>query len=242
MRMTHYFGGAAALVVPVLLLTAIVGIWGTGGETHVKLGLFASVYTVGVHTLLILFMILTGRIIKAAMAARPLGDEFLGELNTFFAEKKAYPIALLGAVLAVATAILGYGHRGLGLPTAVHILVGIGTIVFNALVLPLEWKTLGRNQRLLDKTARELDRLDREAPPEVSEDIVESWASPSVRWLLFAASWWTPYLYWGIVEYRGDFGPVSLHPWMELSALGLVAAWLTRRGSYSSDSSSRSNA
>jgi len=239
--MTHYFGAAAALVVPLLLLTAITGIYWNGGETHLKLGLFASVYTVGVHTLLIMFMILTGRIIKAAMSARPLGAEFLGELNTFFAEKKAYPVALLGAVFAVATAILGYGQRGLGLPNAIHILVGIGTIVFNALALPLEWKALRRNQGLLDKTAHELDRLDREAPPEPSKDIVESWASPSVRWLLFAASWWTPYFYWGIVEYRGDFGPVSLHPWIELSALGLLAAWITRRGSYSAESNSRSS-
>lgn len=244
MRMTHYFGAAAALVVPALLLTAITGIWGGAGERHIGIGLFSSVYTVGVHTLLILFMILTGRIIKAAMKARPLSPEFLEELNAFFAHKRAYPMALLGAVFAVGTAILGYAPRGLGLSSAVHMLVGIGAIVFNAVALPVEWRALRRNQDLLDRTARELDRLEREEPLPPVEPEDESWASPAVRWLLFAASWWTPYLYWGVVEYRGDFGPVSIHPWLELSALGLVAAWLSRRrdgDDYSESSSPKSS-
>jgi hypothetical protein len=40
-----------------------------------------------------------------------------------------------------------------------------------------------------------------------------------------------PYLYWGIVTWRGDFSKVSLHPWIELSGIGVLMIFLSlRRG------------
>lgn len=227
MRMLHYFGALSALVVPALVVTAVTGIWMSGGETHLTVGLLTAIYVVAVHTLLIMFMIVTGRVLKSAMQSRPLAPEFLDELNQFFARKSAYPAALLAAVAVVATAVLGYAQRGFGITPAIHMLAGLGTLLLNLWALPIEWMTLRDNQGLLDRTAAELDRLDRSGVP-ARELPPESWASPSVRWLLFAAAWWAPYVYWAVVEHRGDFSDVSVHPWVELSVLGVVAAWLAR--------------
>ena len=78
MRMQHYFAAAVAITAPALLLTAGLGILGDP-ELHLKVGLVTAMATVGTHTLLILFMIVTGRVLKEAMASRPLPAEFLSE-------------------------------------------------------------------------------------------------------------------------------------------------------------------
>ena len=101
MRMVHYFGLGITLAIPALLATAAFGIFGDR-VLHLKVGLVSAILTVGVHTLLILFMIVTGRVLKAAMASRVLPAEFLGELNDFFAKKSAYPLAVFSAVAIAA--------------------------------------------------------------------------------------------------------------------------------------------
>src|SRR5262245_58400914 len=104
--MVHYFAAFAALVVPALVWAAYTGFAG-GGESHVNAGLFAAVIAVLAHTLVILFVLVTGRVLKEAMATRPFPKAFLDELNEFFARKKAYPAAILGASATAAAAVLG---------------------------------------------------------------------------------------------------------------------------------------
>ncbi len=101
MRMIHYFGAAAILTIISLLASAWLGISGQL-EVHFRVALVTAILTIGTHSLLILFMIITGRIIREAILHRDLPDEFLAELNEFFRRKKAYPAALLGAVSIVA--------------------------------------------------------------------------------------------------------------------------------------------
>jgi hypothetical protein len=232
MRMVHYFLAMALIAVPALLLTAATGIFAGPGELHLSVGLFAAIFTVATHTLLILFMIVTGKVLKAAMATRPLSPEFLTELNAFFAEKRAYPVSALAAVSIVAAAVLGYGRRAFDLPAEVHMLVGIGALAFNLWALSVEVAALRENQALLDRTARALDALDRERDargevlPEEAEAPVPAW-----RWLVFAGSAWLPYLYWGVIEWKGEFHRVSM--WLPvvcgvLSLGALVGAWGAR--------------
>jgi hypothetical protein len=231
MRMAHYFAALAALVIPALLWTAWTG-FALGGEVHVGWGLFGAVYTAAVHTLLILFMLVTGRVLKEAMAARPLGPEFLSELNQFFAKKKAYPVALLAASVTAAAAVLGFAHRGFGTPTWIHWSAGLAAIALNLWAIPAEYRALRENQGLLDRAARELDRIDREQQAKGGSAVpvvdLEQPFDPAgaARWgLIVAVSAWFPYLYWALIVWRGDFARVSLHPWIEGSILGL-AVWL----------------
>jgi len=228
MRMWHYFVAAAALCIPALLATALSGVTLEGGETHLMIGLVSGILVVGTHTLVIMFMIITGRILREAMRARPLGDEFLVELNEFFARRTAYPVAVLAAFLTVATGVLGYTARGFDFPPAVHVSAGFVALAVNVWALSLEVRVLRENQVLVDRAAAELDRLDRESPPEPEDDEID--APTLERWgLILAVSAWMPWAYWAVIEHRGDFAATSVHPWLEGSLAGLLVWWLARR-------------
>ena len=233
MRMVHYFAGLAALVLPALLGAAWTGFAGFG-EAHVSWGLVAAVYTAAVHTLLILFVLVTGRVLKEAMAARPLGPEFLAELNVFFARKKAYPFAILAACATAAAAVLGFAPRAFGLPVWMHWAAGLAAIGANLWAIPSEYRALRENQALIDRAATELDRMDRESAASGGTDAApEPWVYDprnAARWgLIVAVSSWFPYLYWALVVWRGDFSRVSLHPWIEASVAGLAVLLLASR-------------
>jgi len=240
--MVHYFTGFAALVISALLWTAWTGFSG-GGERHVGVGLIASTLAVLAHTLVILFMVVTGKVLKEARTTRPLPDTFLAELNEFFARKKAYPAAILGASATTAAAVLGYAHRGFGTPTWVHWASGLAAIAVNLWAIGHEHRALVENKSLVDRAAAELDRIDREGHegregPEgpggrAGREAVAGEAHDPVRvgrWgLILAFSAWLPYFYWALIVWRGEFSRVSLHPWIEGSALGLALWWLARR-------------
>ncbi len=233
MRMVHYFAVAAIVVVPLLLATVLSGIFADGSTRHLSIGLLGALAAVGAQTLLILFMIITGRVLRSAMEARPLAPEFLAEANEFFARKSAYPVAVLAALAVVAAAVLGYGERGFGAPAAVHMLVGLAAVAFNLAALPLGYRALRENQRLLDRVAAELDRLDAQpdAPPPPPADELDP-AGAARRWALAGAAAWLPYLYWVFIEWRGDFGAVG--PLVPIgsalaSAYAFTCAWLSRR-------------
>jgi hypothetical protein len=209
MRMLHYYLALALVLAPCLLLTLQSGALQDGSERHLALGLFTAVLCVATNTLLILFMIVSGRVLKAAMLARALSSEFLTELNQFFAQRRAYPLAILAAFAATAAAVLGYG-RFIGVPSAVHVLVGLAAIVLNVLALVQGGRILRANQALLDRAAAELDRLDAAGAPVRAGAGEPQWAySSRTRWLVFAASAWAPYLYWSLVVWRGAFERVS---------------------------------
>ena len=232
MRMQHYYAVLAAVLVPSLLTTAMLGATYDGSQTHLAAGLLTAMLCVATNTLLILFSIVTGRVLRAAMKARPLGSELLDELNEFFEKKSAYPVALCAAALAVAAAVLGYG-RFIGVPSAVHVVVGVVAVLANLWAIQLGFRALRRNQDVLDRATVELDRIDRELGPAPDEAGEIQWSYPATtRWLVFTASAWAPYLYWGLVVWRGSFERVPT-PFLIGTAIasssGLVLACLTRR-------------
>ena len=231
--MVHYYLALALLLAPSLLATLASGILAAEGsaEIHLRLGFFTAILCVATSTLLILFMIVSGRVLKAAMRSRALSQDFLAELNQFFATKRSYPLAILAAFSATTAAVLGYG-RFIGVPSPVHILAGLTAVVLNLYALGQGFHTLRANQGLLNRAAAELDRLDSAGVAPANDQGEPEWAySLATRWLIFALSAWGPYLYWSLVVWRGDFGQVSpLFPWLTLalSALGLFLAWLSR--------------
>ena len=232
MRMWHYFLAGALLLAPALLATAMLGLAFDGSKKHLWAGLFTATLGVGVHTLVILFMLVTGRVLKEAIRARRLSDSFLAELNAFFGRKRAYPLAGLGASSIVAAGVLGYGSRGFGISPVWHWIVGIGTVLLNLWALQEELRALKENQRLVDRAAAELDEFDRAQAAAGVAPEPEPPPAPilSLRnGLTLLIGPWLPYLYWSLVVWRGDFTRMSLHPWVELSALGALVTLLALR-------------
>ena len=80
--MFHYILGGALVVVPLLLAAAVLGLFGYP-ELHLRIALAAAILTVGLHSLFIMFMIVTGRILREAVKSRDLGQSFLDELITW---------------------------------------------------------------------------------------------------------------------------------------------------------------
>ena len=226
--MTHYFWVFAGLLVPALGFAAWTGI--SNADSHLTAGLIASVLAVGTHSLLLIFMIVTGRVLREAVRVRELSNEFLDELNTFFADRRAYPAAGIASVFIVTAAVLGYGNRGFGFPPSVHMLISLGAVFYNLYALTLESRALLENQRLLDSAKRELEASDARGEGPIA-DPTPGVVSPMPWGPTLAAGAWLPYLYWGLVTWRGDFSKVSLHPWIELSGLGFLLIFLSlKRG------------
>lgn len=230
--MTYYFGAFAALAAPLLLLTAWTGI--SGSPRHLAVGLFASILTVATHSLLILFMIVTGRVLREATRARTLGPDFLRELNAFFARRAGYPLALFSVLAIAAAAVLGYGHRAFGIPTLVHMLVGLVAVALNLWTFGLELGVMRENQRLIDLAAGTLDRLDRELEERgelPTVDVGEAYDPQKMIRLGWSVTLgaWLPFLYILLVVWRGDLSRVSLHPWLEFSLLGVALLALAYR-------------
>lgn len=234
MRMRHYFAAAALLLVPALLAALLSGLFHDASDRHLWTGLLTAILGVAVHTLVILFMLVTGKVLREAMRARALGSEWLAELNRFFGERRAYPMAVLGASSLVAAGVLGMTAHGFGISPAWHMLVGVAAVCANLWALTEEYRALRVNQRLIDDVAAELDRMDRVAAASGSAPRAEP--SPSVGdpravarlGLTLLVGSWLPYLYWALITWRGDFSRVSLHPWLEGSLLGLVIWWIAR--------------
>ncbi len=227
MRMKYYFAAGALLLAPCLVATVVSGLL-AGGTAHLWIGLATAILAALVHTLVILFMMITGRVLREAMRTRPLGQDMLSELNQFFAQRKAYPLTILGAFSMVVAGVLGLAGRGFGISHWWHASVGLIAVGINAWTLREEWRALCANQGLLDRAARALDELDaqREEPLELPPEPPKNWRKLGLIWGLSA---WLPYLYWSLINWRGDFSRVSIHPWVELSALGFGVWWLARK-------------
>ncbi len=228
MRMIHYFRAAVLCALPALAAAVWLGFRGSR-ESHVLAGLIGAILVVGVHTLVILFMLVTGRVLREAMRTRDLPAALLSELNEFFSRRKAYPVAIFGSLAIVAAGVLGQAGTALGLHPALHVAAGSVAIVFNLWSFALEAKSLRANQDLLDRAASILDAIDRElAAKGVALPFEDSPPDPrriASGALVVAASAWLPYLYWVFVEWRGDFRQVSVHPWIEISLAALLV-WL----------------
>lgn len=226
MRQAHYFLAGVILLVPALFLVVGSGLTHDGSDRHLWIGLFTASLAIGLHTLLILFQIVTGRVLREAMRARPLGPEFLDELNRFFAEKKAYPLAGLSAAAIVAAGVLGFSARGFGISPVWHWAIGMAAVLINLWALKQEYASLRSNQRLVDRAADKLDEIDLELGELPAEPDEPDPGAARRLGLGFAIGSWLPYLYWALLEYRGDFSRVSLHPWLEGSLFGLFLFWL----------------
>jgi len=226
--MIYYFGAFALLLVPALIAAALTGF--SGSESHFMAGLVCSVAAIGTHSLLILFMIVTGRVLREAVRVRNLSPGLLEELNEFFAQHRAYPAAIFSCFLITTAAVLGYGHLSFGLHPSIHMLIACAALVYNFYALTIEFRALAANQQLVDRATLELDAADARGEGPISEPS-PGIVSPMPWGPTLAFGAWLPYLYWGLFTWRGDFSKVSLHPWCELSALGLVLIFLSiKRG------------
>ena len=109
----------------------------------------------------------------------------------------------------------------------------VAAAVLTVVSVPHGWRVLRGMERLLDETGEILAAEDRRRAAAglgpVDQDHVPRRDSQAQVGLFIALAPWCVYLYQALIVWQGRFGKVSLHPWLELSAVGLLIWWLGRR-------------
>jgi len=231
MRMSHYFLSLAVLSVGGLLVTIGAGL--LRQPWHLSAALPTALVVVALHSLVILFMLIGSRLLREAIQNCGLDPAYLGRANIYFKRLSGLFLSLGGAFSIVAAAVLGYGERAFRLPSWVHLSAGLFAAVLTVVSVPHGWRVLRGMERLLDETGEILAAEDRRRAAAglgpVDQDHVPRRDSQAQVGLFIALAPWCVYLYQALIVWQGRFGKVSLHPWLELSAVGLLIWWLGRR-------------
>ncbi len=224
MRMSHYYYSLLVLATGGLLATAAAGMMGS--SIHLTVALATAMVVVGLHSLVILFVLIASRLLREGHENCGLSPEYLSRSNDFFREKRGFFLALAGAFSIVTAGVLGYAERAFGFPPEVHLLVGLSAMVITFLAVPQELKTLHRVEALLDEAKQFLDREDEkraalgEAPAGADHQPYKDSPKAVATFVIVAPV--LVYIYRGLIVWRGDFERVSVHPWIEIAAVGLV--------------------
>jgi hypothetical protein len=231
MRMSHYYISLMVLAVGGLILTASAGI--LGWSMHLTVALATAFVVVGMHSMVILFMLISSRLLREGHENCGLSPTFLKRSNDFFRERGGFFLALGGAFSIVTAGVLGYAERAFELPPEVHLLVGLSALVVTLVAIPIELRALHNVEGLLDEAREILDHEDvaraaRGEEPAGADHVPYKDSPKAIAAFIFTA----PLLVYGyraLIVWRGDFGKVSVHPWVEIAALGLVMYAFARR-------------
>lgn len=230
--MSTYFLSLAVLSAGGLIVSAIAGI--AGASWHLMVALLTAIAVVALHTLVILFMLISGRLLREGHQNCGLPLEFLERSNRFFREHGGLNLALFGASSIVAAAVLGYTEHAFSIPVEVHLGVGLLAAVLTLVAIPIELRALRNVEGLLDEARLVLDREDAErasrGEPPVDDDYEPPRDSPRAvaAFVLIVPA--LIYLYRALIVWRGEFSEVSIHPWVEISAVGLFLLIRASRG------------
>jgi hypothetical protein len=125
---------------------------------HVYLGLIAATTTLGVHSLVFIYFLGTGRWVKEVAIAYRITDEPLPK-QTRELKRRAFPPALFAMLTPIAAAATGAGVATLAWPWVLHALLGVVTLLVNAWAFTVEYACVLTNGVLIDEVMREVDRI-----------------------------------------------------------------------------------
>jgi hypothetical protein len=230
MRMSHYYISLLVLVAGGLALTVLAGVLSL--SWHLTVALPTAMLVVALHSLTILFVLIGSRLLREAVDNCGLNQEFLARSNTYFSSPSGLFLSLAGAFSIVVAGVLGYGERAFQLPAWVHLAAGLCAAALTLIAVPFEYRFLRTVEGLLDETRASLDAEDRRRAAEglgpVDEGHVPQRDTRAHTGLFIAVAPWCVYAYQLLIVWRGRFEEVSLHPWVEISVVGLLIWYLDR--------------
>jgi hypothetical protein len=125
---------------------------------HIYLGLTAALSTLGVHCLIFIYFLGTGRWVKEVALAYQMPDAPLPRLTREL-KRKTYPVALLAMLVPIAAAGAGAGRAAQEWPWGYHLGLAIVTLLVNAWAFGVEYRNVHINAGVLDEVMREVDRI-----------------------------------------------------------------------------------
>src|SRR5262249_41931629 len=127
---------------------------------HLYLALFAIIFNLGVHCLVFIYFLGTGRWVKEVALAYRLPDAPLPRL-TLDLKRWTFPPALLAMLMPIAAAAAGMAniHHLVAWAPPTHLALSILTLVVNAWALRVEYRNVCLNSGVLDQVVAEVERI-----------------------------------------------------------------------------------
>src|SRR5205085_6973028 len=125
---------------------------------HFYLGLTAVLLTLGVHCLVFIYFLGTGRWVKEVALAYGLPDEPLPKLTRDL-KRRTYPWALFAMLLPIAAALAGAQSRGGEWHWGIHLTLALATLLVNAWAFVVEYRNAAINGAVIDRVMAEVDRI-----------------------------------------------------------------------------------
>lgn len=128
---------------------------------HFALGLGATIGNLGVHCLIFIYFLGTGRWVKEVALAYKIPDVPLPRLTRDL-KRRTFPPALFAMLLPVAAAASGEGARR-DWPGWIHLALAVLSLVVNLWAFRVEYRNVTINGGVIDDVLREVDRMRAEA-------------------------------------------------------------------------------
>lgn len=125
---------------------------------HVFLGLVAGTTTLGVHCLIFIYFLGTGRWVKEVAAAYKIPDDPLPKLTRTL-KRRSFPAALFAMLITIATTSAGAGVATQAWPWPVHATLAVVAVTINVWAFFVEYRCVAINAGVIDEVMREVDRI-----------------------------------------------------------------------------------
>src|SRR5262249_43578870 len=125
---------------------------------HIYLGLGAGIVTLGVHCLVIMYFLGTGRWVKEVALAYRIPDDPWPKLTREL-KRQTFPSAMVAAIITIATSAAGAGVQTQSWPWPIHAGLALLTLLANARACLIAWRSVRTNAGIIDEVMREVDRI-----------------------------------------------------------------------------------
>jgi hypothetical protein len=125
---------------------------------HFFLGLIAVFVTLGVHCLVFIYFLGTGRWVKEVALAYHIADDPLPKLTREL-KRWTFPVALAAMLIAIATAAAGAGVQMRWWSWPIHFSLGTLTLLINGWAFVVEYRNVSINAGIIDNVMHEVDRI-----------------------------------------------------------------------------------
>ncbi len=144
------------------VVKAIVKLGGYPDESayliHFHLGLYTAIGNLGVHCLIFIYFLGTGRWVKEVALAYDLPDVPLPRLTRDL-KRRTFPPALLAMLVPIAAAASGMGARMKEWPLGIHVTLAVASLAVNLWAFRVEYRNVGINAGVIDEVLRQVDRI-----------------------------------------------------------------------------------
>jgi len=127
---------------------------------HLYVALFGILFNLGLHCLVFIYFLGTGRWVKEVALAYGLPDAPLPR-QTRELKRATFPPALLAMLVPIATAAAGMAqlHRYGTWAGVLHACLALATLAVNAWAFRIEYRNVATNAGIIDRVMEEVDRI-----------------------------------------------------------------------------------